>query len=289
MYVLFAKFLVDEDSPFVAGKVSQEPVDTEVNSACVSQSLTIQKSDTQPTAQRADNDCGVMVTGVKEKKTIPCERTTDDIRGPMLPNKQSRVEEHAALEVPPFKALKEKSVISDPDSDDGKMTSGADHSPEFICPQTVSSTAEAEDSGDQPGVGSEVCTAGSAHQMKAGSHSLSQACFMCTMETRDVLGCNRSLQPVKSKADEKYPNEAPARKTQTRPQKLPSNPFPSQSPPETKSQQPQEKSSCPPHPPVAPAPPRPGGKEDYWEKIVSQGPDSLWDLRLRSLHRSFSV
>jgi hypothetical protein len=142
MYVLFAKFLVDEDSPFVAGKVSQEPVDTEVNSACVSQSLTIQKSDTQPTAQRADNDCGVMVTGVKEKKTIPCERTTDDIRGPMLPNKQSRVEEHAALEVPPFKALKEKSVISDPDSDDGKMTSGADHSPEFICPQTVSSTAE---------------------------------------------------------------------------------------------------------------------------------------------------
>ncbi|CAI8051932.1 hypothetical protein GBAR_LOCUS28410, partial [Geodia barretti] len=133
----------DDDLPFVA----TVPVDTEVNSACVSQSLTIQKSDTQRTAQPADNDNCVMVTGVKEKKTIPGE---EDIRGPMPPNKQSRVEKHAALVVLPFKALQEEDVISgnnvngDPDSDDGEMTSvqGADHSPEFISPQTVSSTVK---------------------------------------------------------------------------------------------------------------------------------------------------
>jgi hypothetical protein len=277
MYVLFAKFLVDDDSTCVAEKVSQEPVDNEDNSAYVQRSLTMRKSATQQTAQPADDDRGVMVTGVEEKKTIPGECKTEDIRGPMPPNKQSRVEQHATQEVPPFKALKEKSVISDPDSDDGEMTSvpGADVSPGFICPQTVSSTAEAEDSGDQPGVGSEVCTAGSACQRKTVSPSE-------TMETRDVLGCNGSLQPVKAK---EYPNEAPARKTQTSyswPQKLPPKPFPSQSPPETKSQQPR-------HPPAPRLSPRPGEKENYWQKIVSQGPDSLWDLRLRSLHRSFSV
>ena len=90
----------------------------------------------------------------------------------MKPNKQSRVEKHAALVVLPFKALQEEDVISgnnvngqqhsltycsmhlyttiicvysgDPDSDDGEMTSvqGADHSPEFISPQTVSSTVK---------------------------------------------------------------------------------------------------------------------------------------------------
>ncbi|CAI8051927.1 hypothetical protein GBAR_LOCUS28410 [Geodia barretti] len=232
-----------------------------------------------------------MVTGVKEKKTIPGE---EDIRGPMPPNKQSRVEKHAALVVLPFKALQEEDVISgnnvngDPDSDDGEMTSvqGADHSPEFISPQTVSSTVKAEDSGDQPEVGSEVCTGGSAHQMKTVSPPLSQETI------RDILGCNGSLQPVEARADEKHPNEAPARKTQTRyswPQKLPSKPIPSQPPPETESQQPQEKSSCPPHAPAPRLSPRPGGKENYCEKVVSQGPDSLWDLRLRSLHRSYSV
>ena len=39
-YFLFAKFLVDDDPPFVAENVSQVPVDTEVNSACVPHAIT---------------------------------------------------------------------------------------------------------------------------------------------------------------------------------------------------------------------------------------------------------
>ena len=47
MYVLFAKFLVDDDSTCVAEKVSQEPVDNEDNSAYVQRSLTMRKSATR--------------------------------------------------------------------------------------------------------------------------------------------------------------------------------------------------------------------------------------------------
>jgi hypothetical protein len=240
----------DDDSTCVVEKVSQVPVDTEVNSACVPHAIT---PGTQPTAQPADDDRGEMVTGLEEKTTIPGERKTEDIRGPMPPNKQSRVEQHATPEVPPpFNALQEESVISDSDCDD-ELKTGVQETKHHSPPQNVSNTAKAKD-GDQPGVG--------------------------------------SLQPVKARADEKCPIEAPARKTQTRyswPQKLPSKPIPSQPPPETESQQPHEKSSCPPHPPIAPAPRLPPKKENCLVKIVSQGPDSLWDLRLRSLHRSFSV
>ncbi|CAI8050204.1 hypothetical protein GBAR_LOCUS27601 [Geodia barretti] len=158
----------DDDSTCVVEKGSQVPVDTEDNSPCVPHAIT---PGTQPTAQSAGDDRGEMVTAVEEKTTIPGERKTEDIRGPMLPNKQSRVQQHPTPEVPPFKALQEKSVNSDSDCDDGKMTSvqGAEHhSPEFISPQNVSNTAKAKD-GDQPGVG--------------------------------------SLRPVKTRADEKYPNE----------------------------------------------------------------------------------
>ena len=101
--MFFAKFFVDDDSTCVAEKISQEPVDNEDNSAYVQQSLTMRKSATrnfsflnllllwlwrcyiltEPTAQPADDDRGVMVTGVEEKKTIPGEREREDIRGPM--------------------------------------------------------------------------------------------------------------------------------------------------------------------------------------------------------------